>query len=60
MSEPFQPGSRGYLLTTTAADDSRRFGFQDARRDEAPADLQRSTEFASVCPASATCPAKSL
>jgi protein-tyrosine-phosphatase/N-acetylglutamate synthase-like GNAT family acetyltransferase len=49
-----------YLLTTTAADYFRRFGFQDARRDEAPADLQRSSEFASVCPASATCLAKSL
>ncbi len=49
-----------YLLTTTAADYFRRLGFQDARRDEAPAELQRSPEFASVCPASATCLAKPL
>lgn len=49
-----------YLLTTTAADYFRRFGFEDARRDEAPADLQSSSEFASVCPASATCLVKPL
>jgi amino-acid N-acetyltransferase len=48
-----------YLLTTTAADYFRRFGFEDARRDEAPAVLQRSSEFASVCPASAACLAMS-
>lgn len=49
-----------YLLTTTAADYFRRLGFTDARRDEAPAALQSSSEFASVCPASATCLVKQL
>ncbi|HEX8113198.1 MAG TPA: arsenic resistance N-acetyltransferase ArsN2 [Kofleriaceae bacterium] len=49
-----------YLLTTTAADYFRRFGFEDARRELAPASLQSSSEFASVCPASATCLAKPL
>lgn len=49
-----------YLLTTTAADYFRRLSFQDARREDAPADLQGSSEFASVCPASATCLAKKL
>jgi amino-acid N-acetyltransferase len=49
-----------YLLTTTAADYVRRLGFNDTRREDAPAELQRSSEFASVCPSSATCLAKQL
>lgn len=49
-----------YLLTTTAADHFRRLGFEDARREDAPAALQRSSEFTSVCPASATCLVKRL
>lgn len=49
-----------YLLTTTAADYFRRFGFNDTRREDAPAELQRSSEFASVCPSSAACLAKQL
>lgn len=44
-----------YLLTTTAADYFRRLGFCDTARGEVPAELRRSSEFASVCPASATC-----
>jgi amino-acid N-acetyltransferase len=49
-----------YLLTTTAADYFRRFGFSDVLRGNAPAELQGSSEFASVCPASAACLAKQL
>lgn len=44
-----------YLLTTTAADYFRRLGFDDASRDDAPDKLQRSSEFATICPASAVC-----
>jgi amino-acid N-acetyltransferase len=47
-----------YLLTTTAADWFRSLGFCDTARGEAPATLQRSAEFARICPASATCLAK--
>ncbi len=49
-----------YLLTTTAAEYFRRLGFSDASRADAPAGLQRSTEFASACPASAVCLMKRL
>jgi amino-acid N-acetyltransferase len=44
-----------YLLTTTAAPYFRRFGFVNADRGGAPAELQASPEFAAICPASATC-----
>jgi amino-acid N-acetyltransferase len=44
-----------YLLTTTAAPYFRRFGFADADRSGAPAELRASPEFAAICPASATC-----
>jgi amino-acid N-acetyltransferase len=44
-----------YLLTTTAAPFFRRFGFANADRCSAPAELQASPEFAAICPASATC-----
>jgi amino-acid N-acetyltransferase len=47
-----------YLLTTTAADYFRRLGFGDVARQSAPAELQRSPEFASICPSSAVCLAK--
>jgi arsenite methyltransferase len=43
-----------YLLTTTAAEYFRKFGFVPVERDSAPAELQASSEFASVCPSSAT------
>ena len=42
-----------YLLTTTAADFFRALGFTDAARDQAPAALRASSEFATVCPSSA-------
>ena len=44
-----------YLLTTTAAEYFRAAGFRPASRDEAPAALAASPEFAGVCPASASC-----
>jgi len=43
-----------YLLTTTAAGYWPRFGFERIARDEAPAEIRRSVEWASACPASAT------
>ena len=42
-----------YLLTTTAADYFPRHGFVRVDRASAPAELQRSREFAEACPASA-------
>ncbi len=47
--------SRVYLLTTTAAPFFRRFGFVDTPRATAPAALQRTPEFAALCPTSAIC-----
>jgi len=44
-----------YLLTTTAADFFVRLGFVPADRAGVPSALASSPEFASVCPASATC-----
>lgn len=44
-----------YLLTTTAPDYFARLGFERVPRESAPEALQRSTEFASICPASAVC-----
>lgn len=44
-----------YLLTTTAPEYFARLGFAPVPRASAPEELQRSSEFASVCPASAIC-----
>lgn len=49
-----------YLLTTTAPDYFRRLGFEEELRAAAPAELQDSSEFASICPASAVCLVKKL
>jgi arsenate reductase len=46
---------RVFLLTTTAPEFFRRFGFAEAPRESAPASLQASPEFAAICPTSATC-----
>lgn len=46
---------RVYLLTTTAEAYFIARGFTSCPRTDAPADMQRSTEFASLCPASAIC-----
>jgi amino-acid N-acetyltransferase len=51
-------GTRGvrdvYLLTTTAARFFERAGFAPIPRDEAPLAIRQTTEFRSLCPASAT------
>ncbi len=44
-----------YLLTTTAADFYRRFGFRPFARAALPAAVAASPEAASACPASAEC-----
>ncbi len=49
-----------YLLTTTAADFYRRFGFAPTARAEVPPAVAASREFASVCPAAAACLALDL
>lgn len=46
---------RLYLLTTTAEAFFSSRGFTPCSRTDAPTDMQRSTDFASLCPASATC-----
>lgn len=49
-----------YLLTQTAERFFRLQGFDTLPRHEAPATLQSSAEFRSLCPASATCMRKRL
>jgi len=46
--------SEVYLLTSTAADFFARLGFSRIARDDVPAPVRASREFASVCPLSAT------
>lgn len=46
---------RVYLLTTTAPEYFARLGFERVPRASAPPALQRSSEFASVCPSAAIC-----
>jgi amino-acid N-acetyltransferase len=43
-----------YLLTTTAEKYFPSFGFSAVARDDVPADIRATAEFASACPASAT------
>jgi amino-acid N-acetyltransferase len=42
-----------YLLTETAGDFFRRFGFRPVTRDDVDPGVRRSVEFTSACPASA-------
>lgn len=44
---------RLYLLTETAADFFRRFGFRPVPREEVPPTVRGSVEFTTACPASA-------
>ena len=44
-----------YLLTTTAPNFFRRFGFEPYERANVPPAMQRSAEFAEICPSSAAC-----
>jgi amino-acid N-acetyltransferase len=48
------------LLTQTAAEFFARLGYRAIDRDAAPEDVQKSEEFRSLCPTSATCLAKRL
>ncbi|QIE29281.1 arsenic resistance N-acetyltransferase ArsN2 [Caballeronia sp. SBC2] len=52
--------SRLYLLTTTAGDFFVRAEYDVINRAEAPDTLQRSSQFAELCPASAVCMSKTL
>lgn len=49
-----------YLLTTTAPGFFRRRGYEAVAREAAPAGIRRTTQFAELCPASATCMRKRL
>ncbi|WP_326860161.1 arsenic resistance N-acetyltransferase ArsN2 [Noviherbaspirillum sp.] len=49
-----------YLLTTTAADFFVRRGYRVIQRSDAPAALQSTSEFSSLCPAQAICLYKAL
>lgn len=42
-----------YLLTTTASEFFRRYGFEVVSRDEAPAEICASKEFSEMCPSTA-------
>ena len=52
--------ARLILLTQTAAKFFAERGYQVIERSAAPADLQESEQFRSLCPSSATCMAKRL
>lgn len=49
-----------YLLTTTVADFFAERGYVEVARAEAPPSIRETSEFAELCPASATCMRKSL
>lgn len=49
-----------YLLTTTASQFFARRGYGVVDRSAAPESLQRSSQFASICPASAVCMVKAV
>lgn len=51
---------RLYLLTTTAVSYFARLGYRDFDRQAAPSQIQSTSQFASLCPASAICMAKRL
>lgn len=49
-----------YLLTTTAAGFFEKSGWETIERASAPSEIAGTTEFASVCPTTATCMKKEL
>lgn len=49
-----------YLLTTTAAEFFSRRGYEVIERRAAPPELQKTTEFSSLCPSQAVCLRRSL
>lgn len=44
-----------FILTTTAKDFFEHLGFEVMERENVPHDIKSTTEFTSLCPASATC-----
>ena len=44
-----------FILTTTAKDFFKRIGFEVIERKDVPDSIKSTTEFTSLCPASATC-----
>ena len=52
--------TRLYLLTTTAETFFERLGYKRTDRKEAPESIRQTSEFDSVCPASAVCMVKDL
>lgn len=44
-----------YLLTTTAKEFFEKLGFLSIDRNDAPIEIQNSSEFSSLCPATAQC-----
>lgn len=44
-----------FILTTTAKDFFQHLGFEIIEREDVPNDIKSTTEFTSLCPASATC-----
>jgi len=49
-----------YLLTTTAAEFFADRGYREIDRDDPPAAIRETTEFAEFCPSTATCMRTSL
>ena len=49
-----------YLLTMTAEDFFKKCGYQRTSRGSAPVGIQKTTEFQTLCPASAVCMVKHL
>lgn len=49
-----------YLLTTTAAEFFAARGYERTDRTDAPEAIRNTTEFADLCPSTATCMKKSL
>jgi amino-acid N-acetyltransferase len=49
-----------YLLTTTAAGFFRRCGYEECSRDSVPESIRATTQFAELCPLTASCLRKRL
>ena len=49
-----------YLLTLTAEGFFKKCGYRPIARDSAPAEIQETTEFRNLCPASAVCMVRHL
>lgn len=49
-----------YLLTTTATEFFRRYGYEETVRENVPVTVRQTAEFAYLCPSSATCMKKRL